>query len=560
MSDLAIKPKNVKHHKSDETHSDSKQRANKITKNVGIPRYLKNVKPDILPSKEAVENRKAKHNEMLQQNSIDACESEADKMADAVVNRNSGQAAEIETSDFSSVQPTSVQYKLEGKKSKATSSLGSHVGVAAKRNKGSGQALSDSTRQVMESGFHKDFSQVRIHTDSTANQLTQSAGANAFTLGSDIFFNQGKFNPQTHEGEHLLAHELTHVVQQNSVADAEPQFDLMQSLPTALGGFEIDMVTKAAPDTPGMQGHIRFLPEPTGPYSAQIGLIQTVNFTDVGGQTGAPGSPVDWTNVLAAAGVGAEAGRMELMTTGANAAPEGWMVDANTAGQERTAEVGPNYIEHWVSSAPSNQFGWLRSPTDIQQTSLYDYPRTPFDWDFDFETVAKATDTQAIYGALEWGFGIRSGVVQNEYVQAFDTESATFNEALERFRGYYTHEPIVLYFETGIGVPIAGEEAKIAGVLDYLNRYPDVQIRIDGHADERGSRGLNEDLAEQRALSVQGIATSMGIDASRIEWAVGWGETTEFSPRGGANEGSWRANRRVVMSFARTASTPIVMP
>jgi len=87
-----------------------------------------------------------------------------------------------------------------------------------------------------------------------------------------------------------------------------------------------------------------------------------------------------------------------------------------------------------------------------------------------------------------------------------------------------------------------------------------VQIRIDGYADERGSRRLNENLAEQRALSVQLIASSMGIDSSRIEWTVGWGETKEFSPEGGANEGSWRANRRVVMSFARTASTPIVNP
>ncbi|MDX1812185.1 MAG: DUF4157 domain-containing protein, partial [Gammaproteobacteria bacterium] len=428
-------------------------------------------------------------------------------------------------------------------------------GNQAKNSNSPGNLISESTRNKMESYFNHDFSEVQIHTDSTAGKLAQAAGANAFTMGNNIYFNEGKYNTNSSEGERLLAHELTHVVQQNGEEFNSPQFDLMQSLPTALGGFDINMATRAAP-RPGMEGHIKFLPDPSGPYSAQIGLIQTVNTTDVGGRTAPAGRPMDWSRV----GSGAEAGRMELMTTGAEEAPEGWFVDVNSAGNPRTSDIGPNYIEHWISPAPHNQFGWLRSPTDVQEASLYDYPWFSFDVDFEFETVAKATDTQTIYGALEWGFGIRSGVVQNEYVDAYDLESATFNEALERFRGYYTHEPIVLYFDTAIATPISGEENKISGVLDYLNRYPDVQVRIDGFADERGSQRLNNDLAEARANNVASIATSLGIDPSRIEWVIGWGETREFSPGGGANEGSWRANRRVVMSFARTASTPIVSP
>jgi outer membrane protein OmpA-like peptidoglycan-associated protein len=410
----------------------------------------------------------------------------------------------------------------------------------------------------MEGQLGADFGQVRVHTDDRANEMAQAMGANAFTSGNDIYFNRDRYAPEAPGGRRLLAHELTHVVQQDGDAGGQVQFDLMQSLPTALGGFEINMATRNAPQQPGMEGHIRFSPDPNGPYSAQIGLVQAVNTTDVGGRTTSkPGKPLDWTKVG-----GGESGRMDLMTTGEDTAPEGWFIDAQTAANAPGSDTGPNYIEQWGITSPSarrqNYFGWLRSPTDWRETSLWDYPTSPIDLDFEFETVAKATDTQTVYGALEWGFGVRSGVVQNEYVQAFDAESAVFNEALERFRGYYTHEPIVIYFDTGQDIPLPGEEDKISGVMDYLNRYPDVMVQIEGFADERGRPAMNDALSERRALNVQNLMMLHGLDSSRVDFAIGWGETQEFAA--GRDEGTWRANRRVVVSFQRTASTPIVMP
>ena len=82
-------------------------------------------------------------------------------------------------------------------------------------SKGGGNPLPDTTRQSMESGFGADFSNVRIHTDSQAIQMSQDINAQAFTNGSDVYFNQGKYSPNSSEGKHLLAHELTHVVQQS---------------------------------------------------------------------------------------------------------------------------------------------------------------------------------------------------------------------------------------------------------------------------------------------------------------------------------------------------------
>ncbi|WP_278010214.1 eCIS core domain-containing protein [Flavobacterium gyeonganense] len=80
--------------------------------------------------------------------------------------------------------------------------------------KGGGTALSEDTKAEMESGFDTDFSNVRIHNDSSAVQMNQEIGAQAFASGNDIYFNEGKYNPESTSGKHLIAHELTHTVQQ----------------------------------------------------------------------------------------------------------------------------------------------------------------------------------------------------------------------------------------------------------------------------------------------------------------------------------------------------------
>lgn len=86
-------------------------------------------------------------------------------------------------------------------------------------SKGSGNPLPKNTLSEMERGFGADFSNVRTHTDSSAVDMSKNLGAQAFTHGSDIYFNSGKFDAQSQEGKRLLAHELTHVVQQGNGFD-----------------------------------------------------------------------------------------------------------------------------------------------------------------------------------------------------------------------------------------------------------------------------------------------------------------------------------------------------
>jgi hypothetical protein len=86
-------------------------------------------------------------------------------------------------------------------------------------SKGSGSPLSENVRSFMEPRFGADFSQVRVHTDSTAVQMSRELGAQAFTHGSDVYFGAGK-SPGNNE---LTAHELTHVVQQTGAVSKKDQ-------------------------------------------------------------------------------------------------------------------------------------------------------------------------------------------------------------------------------------------------------------------------------------------------------------------------------------------------
>src|SRR5205823_2267360 len=86
-----------------------------------------------------------------------------------------------------------------------------------------GQALEPGTRAFMEPRFGHDFSQVRVHTDAQAAESARAVNALAYTVGQDVVFGVGQYAPRTLEGKRLLAHELTHMVQQ--MANESPLTD-----------------------------------------------------------------------------------------------------------------------------------------------------------------------------------------------------------------------------------------------------------------------------------------------------------------------------------------------
>ncbi len=125
--------------------------------------------------------------------------------ASGMINKMDGEKEEEETAP--------IQTKSTTARTPQTASTG--VTRKLKHKSGRGRSMSKKTKTEMETSFGVDFSGVNIHTDQDAVKMNKELGANAFTHGKDVYFNAGKYNPDSTEGKRLLAHELTHVVQQN---------------------------------------------------------------------------------------------------------------------------------------------------------------------------------------------------------------------------------------------------------------------------------------------------------------------------------------------------------
>ena len=103
---------------------------------------------------------------------------------------------------------------------------------------GAGHALPAQTRESLEPRFGRDFSQVRVHHDGPAAAMARDFGADALTIGQHIIFGQGRFEPAGAPGLKLIAHELTHVVQQASSAGSPPPVQLRRKGPGSCGWLE----------------------------------------------------------------------------------------------------------------------------------------------------------------------------------------------------------------------------------------------------------------------------------------------------------------------------------
>jgi len=151
----------------------------------------------------------------------DAYEQEADRVAEQVMRMpdhalmgNTFTAPttklEIQRQTEDDEEEEFIQPKTTGESSVATPTFGEGMRAI----QGAGVPLPQSTLRFFEPRFGTDFNDVRVHSDSHASDLAGQVHAKAFTLGRDLVFASGQYSPESSEGRHLLAHELTHVVQQ----------------------------------------------------------------------------------------------------------------------------------------------------------------------------------------------------------------------------------------------------------------------------------------------------------------------------------------------------------
>jgi Domain of unknown function (DUF4157)/Novel toxin 15 len=188
----------------------------------------------------------------------DAAEREADRVAAHVVSMpepSAKAAARAPTSVMRSpliVQRRAAPARRAPRQVASSGNVMQQVKAAAS----GGFALSKKTRAYLEPRFKADFSNVRLHTDGKAKELSDKVGARAFTFGRHIFFNEGQYNPDSKAGLELLAHELTHTIQQRETIQRKPMVNeradphvqrIFGALGDAVGGA-IDAATEFVGD------------------------------------------------------------------------------------------------------------------------------------------------------------------------------------------------------------------------------------------------------------------------------------------------------------------------
>ncbi|MDY6855081.1 MAG: DUF4157 domain-containing protein [Thermodesulfobacteriota bacterium] len=128
-----------------------------------------------------------------------------------------------------------------GRTPEVNSNLDAHIHAL----KGRGQPLSDSTRTFFEPRFGRKFNQVRVHRDTQAARSAHALNARAFTTGHDIVFGAGLYAPETSGGKSLLAHELTHVLQQNPEKDVQEKSGGNKKTSTYVTGLTLQRALKS---------------------------------------------------------------------------------------------------------------------------------------------------------------------------------------------------------------------------------------------------------------------------------------------------------------------------
>jgi len=142
----------------------------------------------------------------------DPLEREADRVAEAVVSGSAAPAA-VQRKCAACEEEEEIQTK---RSASAAPEVSPQAASRIDSFRGGGEALSPAARSYFEPRFGRDLSAVRLHTGAEAATAAGEVQARAFTVGSDIAFGAGEYQPETPEGRKLLAHELTHTVQQGA--------------------------------------------------------------------------------------------------------------------------------------------------------------------------------------------------------------------------------------------------------------------------------------------------------------------------------------------------------
>lgn len=209
----------------DEYEKEADQVANEVMRmdDKKIQRQENNKKDELLKSKSGyIQLQTDEKDKTLQKSSLQMQMGEEEDMIQEKSISNQSEDEEkaiVKKSSLPQVQDENLEKQKpvmparENNSHYSSTNFGNRLSIS----KGSGFPIPDKTLSFMESRFGSNFNNIKLHTDDESVQMNQELGAQAFTHGSHIYFNAGKYNPDTSEGKRLLAHELTHTMQQGGM-------------------------------------------------------------------------------------------------------------------------------------------------------------------------------------------------------------------------------------------------------------------------------------------------------------------------------------------------------
>jgi outer membrane protein OmpA-like peptidoglycan-associated protein len=453
-----------------------------------------------------------------------------------------------------------VQMKAEAGGSTAGPQLSSRIQNAA----GKGRPLPGKTRAEMESAFGVGFGGVNVHTDAGAVQMNKELGAQAFTHGRDVYFNSGKYRPESSEGKRLLAHELTHVVQQgggglqlgqNAVQKKKTEKTTSSNAMKRLGWAQNAIKHTKEVFEYGAGNQKDALESTMFNSYFRVKVVRDEKYWNLTSKV----KPVAYSNWEAYTAAKVEIAKGGNCGEHAQVAFDYLRLNAIGETINMADKKGLDHAFVILGNVPSendNQLAvadpWPTAPTATLWEDHFAYTADRSKLNLQNTTVADGKNLKAF---------ILSGLtITDEGKKMLEkTKSAeeTEKQIASGLGGWiWSHESAAesgkefnyisslekVSFRTGTASLMSSSQKTIEKIANYLIQYPDLKLKIEGHTDSLGGKAYNRRLSEKRAKSCYLALIQLGIDAQRLSY-MGHGKDKPIASNK-TIEGRWQ-NRRV---------------
>lgn len=446
----------------------------------------------------------------------DTYEQEADRVADHVMRMRDSEQAEPEDR----AQTTTASGDPE-------SHLGSFIG--------GGQPLGSDSRAFFEPRFGRDFSQVRLHTGDRAAAAARSIDARAFTSGNHVVMGAGEYQPSSNAGKRLLAHELTHVVQQRQAPAGAIQRQPTPPPPTPPPPPPLP--TPKKDKKPLAQGEMSWELKAVSQRKADIDIEFTPDKSKVDAKSVAFAQTVksQFGTTLAYAGGPLPYGDKTTYSPYEETTQKRIDHAAKVENDPFYGAMWDQSAKTWVTEGATwGKPGSSTKGTSSDSTKLHDAPefievrKGHGDFEISFESVPVIQETREPLGALTWGYKVEdkanSPIVLTgaEKSDCVDAPSASFARALDKF--YEAKFEVILdSFSPGAHALTAAHKRELAKVAKKLKADTTLKVQLGGAADlkEANAQTVSKKRAEaaKAYLVRKGVTNTIMIESYGSDWA-----------------------------------------